>query len=314
MSGNSWAQPRAGQTLSTNFFASLSPFSLPPFLFFHVVGMDLGVVDLTLSEDDLEDNNPDGIDESPAAERQSSGQSASEDDSDDDEEDEDVEGAPLTRPLSRVTLPNGDSHPGGAPSPYLDHFQDPALAPLPSPSLLPSPTSTSQLSSSSYLAAVAARRALFLPPAPSTPTPRTYRIESIAIIPHATHIHALALPPCSSSVYSGGADGFIRRYSLHSMLNRTGVDNLVMKHGGHPPPPPDVRLPVLMGYWENDDPGAWVDDLTLGGEGAEDKMRWGPKAPTAGGYGAVYSLAVQDEELWGLSGTGVSSFPFRDAF
>ncbi|ORY89339.1 WD40-repeat-containing domain protein [Leucosporidium creatinivorum] len=170
---------------------------------------------------------------------------------------------------------------------------------------------TASTSTSNYLSSVEQRRALFRPAAPSQP-PKGYSIDSIFTISHSTHINALAAPPCLSHLYTGGADGYIRRYALHATLNGTGVDNpafnnFSMKVGGHAPlPTTDLRQPVLVGYWENEEPGAWMEDL-LGGQmangEAKSKVKWGPKTGAVASQSAVYSLAVQSEELWGLSGT-----------
>lgn len=125
---------------------------------------------------------------------------------------------------------------------------------------------------------------------------------------------------------SGGADGYIRRYALHATLNGTGVDNpafnnFSMKVGGHTPSPTsDIRQPVLVGYWENEEPGEWMGDLLAGGQGAsadgeaQSKVKWGPKTGAVASQSSVYSLAVQSEELWGLSGTSVSFDDCRAEF
>lgn len=116
----------------------------------------------------------------------------------------------------------------------------------------------------------------------------------------------------------GGADGYIRRYALHATLNGTGVDNPAfnnysMKIGGHTPSPTfDGRQPVLVGYWENEEPGDWMGDLLGGGQGAtmngeaQSKVKWGAKTSPVSTQSSVYSIAVQSEEMWGLSGTSVS--------
>lgn len=188
------------------------------------------------------------------------------------------------------------------------------------PSRAVSPSTVDPTASlSTYVASVSQRRSLFHPPPllASTSASGAYSLESIFTIPHSTHIHAFAAPPCSSHLYTGGADGFIRRYSLFHTLNGTGVDNplfnnLTIKPGGHAPAATaDVRQAVLVGYWENEEPGAWTDEL-LGGKsvasGGElaSTIKWGPKGGAIAGQSVVYSLAVQSEELWGLSGTGVS--------
>lgn len=191
---------------------------------------------------------------------------------------------------------------------------------------LPRPATTLPVDElTTYLSAVSSRRAHFLSP-PSTPVPSSYSIESIATISHSTHVHSMAVPPCSSHIFTGGQDGFIRRYALHPMLNGTGIDNpLFTNFTMKPPgtwntPPAEARLPVLVGYWENEEPGSWMDELKSkqedqGGESAgggtdedpSERLRWGPKTSNLSSQSPVYSLAVQREEVFGLSGTAVSS-------
>ncbi|KAK4335245.1 Transcription factor SPT8 [Rhodotorula toruloides] len=173
-------------------------------------------------------------------------------------------------------------------------------------------------SAASYEQAVAARRSRFRPSRDSLSRSSTYSIDPVFTIPHSgTHIHAFAAPSCSSHLYTGGSDGFVRRYALHATLNGTGVDNplvpnLTSKPGGHERPPgTDMRSAVLSGYWENEEPGDWMEDLlSPDGEPQHDKLakvKWGPKSSALGPQSAVHSLAVQREELWGLSGTSRGS-------
>lgn len=173
---------------------------------------------------------------------------------------------------------------------------------------------------SSYLSSLSSRHALYAPP---SSFPASYSLQTIATIPHATSIHSLAVPPCCSHIYTGGADGFIRRYALHPMLNNNasegvGFNNLTMKSSsnaasrgeGEKGEGKEVQVgpPVLVGYWENDEMGPWVDELGK----VEGGGKWGAKSPTmaAVGQSPVYSLAVQRDELWGLSGTAVSEYSF----
>lgn len=177
----------------------------------------------------------------------------------------------------------------------------------------------------SYSDSVQARQARFRPAKAALDRTASYSVDAQFTVPHGgTHIHAFAAPPCSSHLYTGGSDGYIRRYALHATLNGSGVDNplvpnLTSKPGGHERPPgTDTRQPVLSGYWENEEPGDWADDVLLGpGDGDADgpsddaderqsRVRWGAKTGAWGPQSAVYSLAVQKEELWGLSGTSVS--------
>lgn len=180
-----------------------------------------------------------------------------------------------------------------------------------------SPNSTQDLSkqqsdTSAYLSAISRRQSLFSP-SPTSSLAKSYSIESIFNIPQSTHTHAIALPPCSSHLYAGGADGIIRRYALHPSLNNTASDlavpnNLTIKPGTILATN-ESKLPVLIGCYENEEPGAWCDGDLVGGSVSESeafrKVTWGPKN-YALRESPVYSLAVHSEELWGLSGTGVS--------
>lgn len=179
-----------------------------------------------------------------------------------------------------------------------------------------SPNLTQDLSkqsdTSAYLSALSRRQSLFLP-SPISSSAKSYSIESIFTIPQSTHTHAIALPPCSSHLYAGGADGIIRRYALHPSLNNTASDlavpnNLTIKPGTTLATN-DSKLPVLIGCYENEEPGTWCDGDLVGGSVSESeglrKVNWGPKS-YALRESPVYSLAIHTEELWGLSGTGVS--------
>lgn len=172
---------------------------------------------------------------------------------------------------------------------------------FPAPARSPADLTTN--SPISYSLAVEQRQSLYR--RPSNPTPKNYAIESVYSISCSTPIHALALPPCASHLYTGGSDGLVRRYAIHSMLNCTGIDNpafnnLTMKPGGSVPPAPDAKFPVLVAYWENEEPGTWTNTI-------RENAAFGTKNVGVGDKVSVmHSLAVQSEELWGLSGTAVS--------
>lgn len=125
-----------------------------------------------------------------------------------------------------------------------------------------------------------------------------YTIQPIALVPTGTPIQSLSVTECCSHFYLGGSDGFIRRYNLHSMLNGIGFNennNLIMKYGLISLP--EAKAPLLINYWEN--------ELNLV-EGKE-KEKFGTKVSQVGeSIDIVYSLAVQSQDLFGLSGTAVS--------
>lgn len=124
----------------------------------------------------------------------------------------------------------------------------------------PSTSASASAASSTYTAAVAARSAK-LTTAPSAP-PKSYSIQAQLTIPHSTQVNAFAAPPCFSHLYSGGADGFVRRHAMAALnSDRPGWDprgrtNLYAKSSGGV----EGRQGVLSGYWENEEPGGWVAD------------------------------------------------------
>lgn len=90
------------------------------------------------------------------------------------------------------------------------------------------------------------------------------------------------------------------------------MDNPLFSNLSMKAPSADARQPVLVGYWENEDPGEWTNDLlgansSLSQQEQAAKVKWGAKVGPVSSQSPVYSLAVQSEELWGLSGTGVCS-------
>jgi len=169
-----------------------------------------------------------------------------------------------------------------------------------------------------YLEASNSRQAQYDPtrPPPAPSTSRRLSFNSIYSIPHSTQINSFSTTPCCTNLYTGGSDGFIRRYSLYSTLNgnssssSSNVQNLTMKQQQQQQQPTkdtpvENRVPVLTGYWENEE----SPDLPSaeGGEGeGEGGIKWGTKLTATSNQSNVYSLAIHSQELWGLSGTSVS--------
>jgi transcriptional activator SPT8 len=73
---------------------------------------------------------------------------------------------------------------------------------------------------SSYPSLVARRLASVKATTPRL-APKGYSVAVLTTLPHSTPVNALALPPCSSHVLTGGQDGFIRRFGLHTSLATT---------------------------------------------------------------------------------------------
>jgi len=140
----------------------------------------------------------------------------------------------------------------------------------------------------------------------SVTKPRTFQrapiIDPLIFIPHGCPVHALAVPPCGSHLFSGGQDGFVRRIAIYESVTGSALENLTMKQGGHVPVVEkdiDKTTIFLTGYWENEDHKSLLDP-TL----PRPPLKWGPKSVgNATQVSPVYSLAIHNEELWGLSGT-----------
>ncbi|GAA6024905.1 hypothetical protein JCM11491_005517 [Sporobolomyces phaffii] len=130
-------------------------------------------------------------------------------------------------------------------------------------------------------------------------------INAVYSIPHACQVHSFATTNSPAHLYTGGQDGFVRRYNLAATLTPSAdpPPNLTMKqqqHLGPPPLVPAAGTPVLAGYWENEDPPP-------ANSSEPDPPKWGTKATANAPQSAVYSLAVNSTELWGLSGTSKGS-------
>ncbi|EGG00688.1 uncharacterized protein MELLADRAFT_50301 [Melampsora larici-populina 98AG31] len=157
----------------------------------------------------------------------------------------------------------------------------------------------------SYTDRVARRRQIVTAPRKLLKPPV---IDPLVFIPHGCPVHALALPPCGSHLFSGGQDGFIRRIAIYESVTGSMTENLTMRQGGHVPlieKEGDKTTIFLTGYWENEDNERAVQSIhKVGNDNSRSANRWGPKSVgNASKVSPVYSLAVQSEELWGLSGT-----------
>lgn len=115
-----------------------------------------------------------------------------------------------------------------------------------------------------------------------------YTANPTTAIPHSCGINALCLPASSKWLFTGGEDGFIRKYDFfqsvdgNSQLTSAQRHNLVdsVSNAG-----------VLLGYWANECP-VKKSSLSLDAKIETYEPQLSP----------VYSLAVQAQSLWLLSG------------
>lgn len=142
-----------------------------------------------------------------------------------------------------------------------------------------------------YQARVQARQDQLRATMPSYGSAQRYSFNSVYSIPQNTvQTHTIALPPCSSHLFTGGSDGYIRRYAWYASLRNT----------------PSERHPVLRGYWENLSITAiQARGLLWNMSMQEDpsRIRFGPAGISGGTTVPVHSLAVQRDEMYCLAGS-----------
>lgn len=103
-----------------------------------------------------------------------------------------------------------------------------------------------------------------------------YDIIPTIAAPHSTSINAITATPDMRWVFSGGADGYIRKFNWVDTANGKLALTVAQRH---PFVDSVTKAGVLLSYWENEDSA-------------------GSDAPSP-----VYSLAVHHQSLWLLSGT-----------
>ncbi|KAJ4367929.1 Transcription factor spt8 [Didymella sp. IMI 355093] len=94
--------------------------------------------------------------------------------------------------------------------------------------------------------------------------------------PHSTSINAITATPDMRWVFSGGADGYIRKFNWVDTANGKLALTVAQRH---PFVDSVTKAGVLLSYWENED------------------------SPGSDAPSPVYSLAVHHQSLWLLSGT-----------
>ncbi|ORY12950.1 WD40-repeat-containing domain protein [Clohesyomyces aquaticus] len=106
-----------------------------------------------------------------------------------------------------------------------------------------------------------------------------YDIVPTIAAPHSTSINAITSTPDMRWVFSGGADGYIRRFNWVDTANGKLALTVAQRH---PFVDSVAKAGVLLSYWENEE----------GSDRNDDSISLSP----------VYSLAVHHQSLWLLSG------------
>lgn len=106
-----------------------------------------------------------------------------------------------------------------------------------------------------------------------------YDIVPTIAAPHSTSINAVTATPDMRWVFSGGADGYIRKFNWVDTANGKLALTVAQRH---PFVDSVTKAGVLLSYWENEDSSGANDDTVS--------------------LSPVYSLAVHHQSLWLLSG------------
>ncbi|KAH7308713.1 WD40-repeat-containing domain protein [Stachybotrys elegans] len=110
---------------------------------------------------------------------------------------------------------------------------------------------------------------------------RLYDIVPTMAAPQSTSVNAMAITPDMRYWFTGGSDGYIRKYDGPGTINGKLTLTVAQKH---PFVDSVTKAGILMSYWENEEP-------LPPGRGDQEHI-----------LSPVYSLAVHSDALWLLSG------------
>ncbi|KAJ4253287.1 Transcription factor spt8 [Fusarium torreyae] len=118
-------------------------------------------------------------------------------------------------------------------------------------------------------------------PEPEVVNARLYDIVPTMAAPQSTSVNAMAITPDLRYWITGGSDGYIRKYDGPNTINGKLALTVAQRH---PFVDSVTKAGILMSYWENEEPAP-------PGRGDQEHI-----------LSPVYSLAIQSQALWLLSG------------
>jgi transcriptional activator SPT8 len=216
-------------------------------------------------DEDMEDvNDPnDDQDQDQDQEQDDEDEDDDNDDNDNDEDDEGDQDEPDT-PSRRASQPQ-------RPSSRTERPPNPAV-------VLTSPSPRGTRSPAGAIAAP------FVPPIRAEAlSAQAYDIVPTMAAPQSTSINAIAATPDMRWVFSGGTDGYVRMYNWMDTVNGKVPLTVAQKH---PFVDSVMKAGSLVTYWEN-------EEATVRTPPGPDEGKW---------TSPVYSLAVQNQAVWLLSG------------
>lgn len=116
----------------------------------------------------------------------------------------------------------------------------------------------------------------------------SYNIVPYVAALHATSVNALVSTPCSRWLFTGGSDGYIRRFDLFASVAGKSLLTMAQRH---PFVDTVTKGGVLMSCWEN-------EDRPLGATSSSTAL----ESPHESKMSPVYALAVHSQAVWLLSG------------
>lgn len=119
--------------------------------------------------------------------------------------------------------------------------------------------------------------------------PKSYTVEAICAIPHPVPTHSLAASACMTHLITGSDDGYIRNYDIF-----TGVNGKIFLTA-----PQRHHCGVMEGLMKAAQLRCWWENPT-------DYPQVGPAEDTE--LCPPYSLLMQSDALWALSGSNVSTY------
>ena len=149
----------------------------------------------------------------------------------------------------------------------------------------PSPQGSGVRSPKAGAGAGAGAASVYVPPIrPEALTAQAYDIVPTMAAPHSTSINAVCATPNMKYVFTGGTDGYIRKYDWVDTANGKVPLTVAQKH---PFVDSVMKAGSMVTYWENE----------------ERSLQTPPQNPDEGKWTSpVYSLAVEKQAIWLLSG------------
>ncbi|KAF2867363.1 WD40-repeat-containing domain protein [Massariosphaeria phaeospora] len=214
-------------------------------------------VDADADEDDADGNDDDGDNDDEDGDGDADGDG----DGENEEDDQDEPDSPSQSQSAHNPLPNGAP---STPGPSRTGANPTVTLTSPSP----------RKASITHVGGLPFRPSL-RPEALNAPV---YDIVPTIAAPHSTSINSITATPDMRWVFSGGADGYIRKFNWVDTANGKLALTVAQRH---PFVDSVTKAGVLLSYWENEESSDRHDTL---------------------GLSPVYSLAVHHQSLWLLSG------------